>query len=150
MLDLHGIQGRHLDCGSPDACTGSVIEIQKNPHSEISSRPASSQPDLSSVKWRTPKDRELCRRVWDRAAVVHDPASGETHYLNLMSIVALEQLEESDLSLDELASKMSVYLDVERSSEFDNQVAALIERFDQLGLIEPCIEPGIKLGRERP
>lgn len=81
--------------------------------------------------------------------MVHDPASGETHYLSLMSVVALEQLEQDNLSLDELASKMSVYLDVERGGDFDQQVAALIERFDQLGLIEPCIETLNAPDRER-
>ncbi len=80
-------------------------------------------------------------RHWDRAAVVHHPASGETHYFNLFSTVGLELLEKDDLSLDELTTKMAVYLDVDQDVDFARQVEALVQKFDELGLIEPCLQP---------
>lgn len=73
--------------------------------------------------------------------MVHHPASGETHYFNVISTVALEMLEKDDLSLDGLTAKMAVYLDVDQDDNFARQVEALVRKFDELGLIEPCPQP---------
>ena len=91
-----------------------------------------------SYRWRVSGRHPLHWRRWDRAAVVHHPASGETHYLNLFSMVALEQLADRDQSIAELAANMASYLDVESTDQFDEQVASLVRKFDELGLIEPC------------
>ena len=92
----------------------------------------------SSYRWRVSGRHPLHWRRWDRAAVVHHPASGETHYLNLFSMVALEQLADREQSIAELAANMAAYLDVEPGEHFGQQVDSLVRKFDELGLIEPC------------
>lgn len=85
-----------------------------------------------------PSDSDLSWRKWGRAGVVYHPLSGETHYLNLHSMVALELLEGGAYSADELAAAVAKYLDVPADDTLLGQAAALIDKFDALGLIEPC------------
>lgn len=56
-------------------------------------------------------------------------------------MVALEHLEQGDLTLAELTARMAEYLDVEADDLFNGQVSSLVHKFDELGLIEPCQPP---------
>lgn len=89
-------------------------------------------------RWQVAGDTDLLWRKWDRSAVVFHPLSGETHYLNLVSMVALELLESASYSAPELAQAMARYLDVPMDDKMRGQASALIDQFDALGLVEPC------------
>lgn len=70
--------------------------------------------------------------------MVHDPQSGETHYLNMMAMVALEMLEEGARSVDGLAQSMASYFEIVVDETLQGRASALVARFDELGLILPC------------
>ncbi len=98
--------------------------------------------DLSNldggVTWRIPAGKPLKWRRWDEASVVIDLDSGQTHYLNLFSMVALEHLEKEAVTTDQLARNIADYLDIPLDENLAGQVSGLIKQFDELGLIEPC------------
>ncbi len=97
----------------------------------MSPMPADTQrfavPDPDQLRWRR----------WDEETIVYHVPSGETHLLNELSAAALESLSHRPASADELAKRLAEALDLEVDATLRDQLAQLLEQFDERGLIEP-------------
>lgn len=92
------------------------------------------------MRWRARNNPKLIRRTWEGESVVFSPLSGETHFLNAFSDEALAALEQDTLSTDELIDRLSVLTPADQAQHLQESVNALVQRFDDIGLIEPCPE----------
>lgn len=87
--------------------------------------------------WRLPAEVSLLWQCWDEEeVVVFNRASGQTHLLDAFSAAVLQRIEASPATTSDLARFFATgfELDARRLSE---RIAAVCERFDQLGLAEP-------------
>jgi len=84
------------------------------------------------AKARTP----LLWRRWGDETVVYNPASGQTHLLDLVSGEGLSCLQESFLDLGTLCERMAHRLDIENDAQLRSYVAMLLSQFEELGLLE--------------
>ena len=84
------------------------------------------------AKARTP----LLSRRWGDETVVYNPASGQTHLLDLVSGEGLSCLQDSSLDLGTLCERMAGRLDIENDAELRQYVASLLSQLEELGLVE--------------
>lgn len=90
------------------------------------------------MRWRARNNPKLIRRTWEGESVVFSPLSGETHFLNAFSDEALAALEEEALTLDGLVERLRELTPEDQGAKLAESLGALIQRFDDIGLIEPC------------
>ncbi len=94
--------------------------------------------DLESIIFWTAKHSELLWEHWNDEAVIYNPLSGETHYLNRMAMEILSTLEQSPATCSTLMEGMAGRFAPEDTRELNHLVLQLLEELDQLGLIEPA------------
>lgn len=90
------------------------------------------------MRWRVRNNPKLIRRTWEGESVIFSPLSGETHFLNAFSDEALAALEGDALSHDELVKRLRELTPDDQAAQLSDNLKALIQRFDDIGLIEPC------------
>lgn len=90
------------------------------------------------MKWRARVEPKLIRRSWGGESVVFSPISGETHFLNAFSDEVLSQLENQALSIQDLTSRLAELTPADQVGALGDNVATLVDRFDNIGLVEPC------------
>lgn len=90
------------------------------------------------MRWRARTNPKLIRRTWEGESVIFSPLSGETHFLNAFSDEALAALEEEALTLDGLVERLRDLTPEDQAAKLADNLGALIQRFDDIGLIEPC------------
>ncbi|MGE0451422.1 MAG: HPr-rel-A system PqqD family peptide chaperone [Vicinamibacterales bacterium] len=81
----------------------------------------------SSLLWKT----------WDGEAIVFNPASGDTHRLDLVASAGLRCLESQALSAAGLRDALSRRLEVPADDNLLEYADRLLNDFTELGLIEP-------------
>jgi len=88
-------------------------------------------------RWTVASPSPLRWRSWDDEFLVFNTASGETHHLNLIAATVLQRLEQDPATVADLMGEI-------RSASVDmpglEQLPALLETLDELGLITP-IDP---------
>jgi len=77
----------------------------------------------------------LLWREWDGEAVVYNEASGSTHRLPGAAADVLRTLEARPLAADALVAELAGLLP-ERREDVGQWVLALLERLEQVGLVE--------------
>lgn len=92
--------------------------------------------DNSVTRWKV-GCASLRWRQWRREFVVFDPRSGDTHVLNAVAAEALRILESSQASASELAAAVGRQAEDEGGVDREAMMGRLIERLDELGLVEP-------------
>lgn len=90
------------------------------------------------MRWRARNNPKPIRRTWEGESVIFSPLSGETHFLNAFSDEALAALEEEALTLDGLVERLRELTPEDQGAKLAESLGALIQRFDDIGLIEPC------------
>ncbi len=82
--------------------------------------------------WRVPKDWRLEWRQWGSFHIVFNPASGDTHLLNVISAFVLRSLENEARSVEELKALVSRL--PERPGD-PADIDDLVSELDELGLV---------------
>ena len=78
----------------------------------------------------------LAWRTWGDTSVVFNPSSGNTHLLDFAATEGLFCLQEAALDRLDLCRRLAARLNIEPDQELSDYVGRLIERFDDLGLLE--------------
>lgn len=88
--------------------------------------------------WRAINRDGFHLRAWDDESVVYDEFSGHTHLLSSFAGDALSLLcrQQAPLSAELLAEQLAAELEIDRGSEFDQALAASLDEFERLGLVE--------------
>jgi PqqD family protein of HPr-rel-A system len=69
--------------------------------------------------------------------VVFDEGSGDTHLLDPLAAETLKALEEFPADVPALIARVTARLGLERDLQIERHVRATIERFREIGLVEP-------------
>jgi PqqD family protein of HPr-rel-A system len=78
----------------------------------------------------------LLWRAYDDHFMVYNCASGQTHYLNLLAAMALQQMEEHPATVEDLGQRICAEAGVLDIAGLD-QLPNLVAQLDELGLIAP-------------
>ena len=86
--------------------------------------------------WSVAPQTRLLWRSYDDHFMVYNCASGQTHYLNLLAAMALQQMEERPATIEDLSQRIRADAGVEDIAGLD-QLPSLVAQLDELGLIAP-------------
>ena|SRR3974390_3281385 len=91
--------------------------------------------------WQVPPNR-LRWQCWDDEFIVYNVASGQTHYLNNLAKDVLKYFEDEPGTISGLISDIQIGDNIPSpiSAPFCDQICALIQEFDSLGLIARVIK----------
>lgn len=91
-----------------------------------------------SETWTVPSYLRLQWHSWgDEQFAVFNTLSGETHCMNSTAALLLQHLEERPATIDGLVAEIRNALPDGADLAALDQIAGLIEEFDQIGLIAP-------------
>ena len=76
---------------------------------------------------------------FDNEFLVFNPASGQTHHLNLLAGEALRSLEDKAARAHELIRRLADQFEIAEDSPPLQMIDSLIRQLDELGLIAPSI-----------
>ena len=91
---------------------------------------------VSPVLWRAVPDVKLHWTQWGDEYVVYNTGSGDTHVLDPVSALLVQQITESSGSTAELCRRVAILLTLEATGEFQESLEQTLRRLDALGLIE--------------
>ncbi|MFQ5466610.1 MAG: HPr-rel-A system PqqD family peptide chaperone [Kiloniellaceae bacterium] len=83
-------------------------------------------------------DQDLSWRQWDGDYVVFNPASGDTHVLDIATGEVLMRLAAGPASIEEIAECLAAFLQVDKDSDLAEAARDMVQKLDELGLIEPA------------
>lgn len=97
---------------------------------------------VTAVRYTTTR-HELTHRRCDDLHVLYHNGSGDTHVLDDLTYVALEMLRDQVDDIDGLTQRVAEAFDASVDSTLREKVVGLVERLEQLALIEPSrgLEP---------
>ena len=82
----------------------------------------------------------LAQEYQDFDLIVYDNASGDTHQLDKISALALNELQQNQASLPELNELVATTLSIESDSELSIYLDKVISNLHRLDLIEPAFD----------
>jgi PqqD family protein of HPr-rel-A system len=85
------------------------------------------------MRWQLADPRETAVLRFDDEALVFNPASWETHFLNESAAYVLEALLERPRSVEEIVAAVAAEATV--PDRFGHQVEALLHQLESLGLV---------------
>ena len=93
---------------------------------------------LVTHRWRVVNRDGLHFRAWDEECVAYDEFTGHTHLLSSFAGETLSQLcgQQTPLSAAVIADQLAAELEIERDAGFDQALAACLDAFERLGLVE--------------
>lgn len=91
-----------------------------------------------SDSWKLGADGGIAWRQWDGDYVVFDPASGNTHLLDIASGEVLVALRDGDASTERLGARLAELLQVGPDETVTSAVQHILETLSGLGLVEPA------------
>jgi PqqD family protein of HPr-rel-A system len=94
-------------------------------------------PDAAPPRWALNQSASLSWQSFDDEFIVFNATSGDTHLLNRISAEALRCLAEYPATGAELSQRVAERLGLPDSEDTRRQIAELLGRFDELGLVEP-------------
>src|SRR5208282_5157717 len=94
-------------------------------------------PEHYGTVWMVPLANALEWRVFDDEFLVYNPASGQTHHLNLLAGEALRSLETEAAHTQELIRRLADQFEIAEDSPSLQMIDRLVREFDELGLIAP-------------
>jgi len=90
----------------------------------------------NQYRWQIISGFELRWLNWDDEFVVYHTGSGDTHLLNSMAAIILEQMASSSLSLQELSDYFIHSLGINPDNDFEKNLKQLVTELERSGLIE--------------
>ena len=96
-----------------------------------------------TIIWTVPKHLSLQWHSWGEGAaeefVVFNPSSGETHCLNLTSVLVLQSLAEHPASAEIVVENIRKSLPAGNDTAILEKIPELLDELDQCGLIVPVL-----------
>jgi PqqD family protein of HPr-rel-A system len=92
------------------------------------------------TSWYVPQDRELLWYEREGEAVVFNPASGRSHYLNALLNEMLRYIEEAPRAAADVKEHLVGLMDGAEPDDFAGRVGEILDSFVLQGLIDPCRE----------
>ncbi|MFQ5774661.1 MAG: HPr-rel-A system PqqD family peptide chaperone [Kiloniellaceae bacterium] len=86
--------------------------------------------------WKARSDGGLSYRCWDGEYVVFNPASGNTHLLDIASGEVLMVLLSEPAGNDRIAERLADFLEVGNDESLKTAVREILDELEELGLIE--------------
>jgi len=77
-------------------------------------------------------------REWDGDYVVFSPLSGHTHFLDIVAGELLKRLASGGARESELCAQLAAFLEVPNDAAFAVEIADILARLDDLGLVAPA------------
>lgn len=93
--------------------------------------------DAIDATWRTTSAGEIPVRHWDGDCVAYNPLSGDTHILDVVAGEVLRMIMERPTAGRVLSSRVAAFLEVPDDANTAASVGRILQRLDELGLIEP-------------
>jgi PqqD family protein of HPr-rel-A system len=87
------------------------------------------------MRWRLAHPQDTAFLRFDDEALVFNPESWETHFLNDSAAFVLESLLDRPHSIEEIVAEVSRASAAPMPDEFSNQVAELLRQLEALGLV---------------
>jgi PqqD family protein of HPr-rel-A system len=91
--------------------------------------------------WCSSEFSSLRIENWDGEYTVFQPASGKTHFLNEMGLRILTLLDQAPVTPDAICEKLAEVFSIQADGNFQQQIAATLQRFEALGLIAKIKKP---------
>lgn len=88
--------------------------------------------------WKISSDNGLSWRCWDGEYVVFNPASGNTHLLDIASGQVLMTLVAEPTETSRIQEQLAGFLEVDRDDRLVAAVSEILTRLEGLELIEPA------------
>ena len=98
--------------------------------------PVASNFSSPATKWRRARDAGFASFDCGDGFVIYHRLSGKTHLLNDSSYYLLTDLLNEPMGLEEIAETFDPGHDDVSASEYTNQMASMLLRLEQFGLIE--------------
>lgn len=97
--------------------------------------------NLPQTSWYCPCYDQFRVREWEEESFLFNPASGDTHLLNSLSMEILSLLQQNSLNADALLNRLSdAFASIDSSLNRDHLIEYL-RQFEDMGLIvstQPC------------
>lgn len=87
--------------------------------------------------WKVSGAGGLRWRCWDGEYIVFNPLTGDTHLLDVVAGGVLMDIVAGPACTDALIGRAADFLDVDRDRALSSHVTNILERLDELGLVEP-------------
>ncbi len=88
--------------------------------------------------WSVHPTRAALRRTWDGEAVVYDPVSGSTHYLDPVAAAVVGRLSASPASAASVSRSLLSEFDAGGEADLLAAVQDALAKLRQMDLIEPA------------
>ena len=96
------------------------------------------QAGVRRVVWRLSVAPPLPLRVWEGEAVVYNPLSGDTHFLDVLTGELLRVIMAGPATVATLRQAAATFLEVTDDERLGGHVGQALAALDELGLIEPA------------
>ena len=90
--------------------------------------------------WKVSGAGKLRWRCWDGEYVVFNPLTGDTHLLDVVAGGVLMDILAGPATVNELIGRAAEFLDVESDQALSSHVENILQRLDELGLVELVAE----------
>jgi len=89
------------------------------------------------TEWYVPEDRKLLWYERDGEAVVFNPCSGRSHYLNALINEMLRYIEEAPRSASAIHAHLVELMDGSEPPELASRVTEILSSLELQGLVDP-------------
>jgi PqqD family protein of HPr-rel-A system len=86
--------------------------------------------------WQLAADSDLHWRCWDGEWVVYNDASGDTHLLDSLAVIALKALAEGPAEADALCRNLAQSMDLAADDRLAGTVGDMLRELGRLGLVD--------------
>jgi PqqD family protein of HPr-rel-A system len=91
------------------------------------------------TSWRLTIDQSLPVRYWDGDCIVHNPLSGDTHILDVVSGEVIARLMVGPVRWSVLCQGVADFLEVPNDARLAAKVNEIVSHLDEIGLVEPTM-----------
>ena len=91
------------------------------------------------MAWRIGPETDLRWKLLGNQYVVYNCGSGDTHVLDPIAALLIQQIQERCFESDALADRVGALLNLEATEDLYCKLQETLSQLDRLGLIEPVI-----------
>ena len=90
------------------------------------------------TKWIAQPVGDRLQRDWDDEAVIYDPLSGSTHYLDSVAAAVLQRLRDESATSEAIAGSLCAEFEVDSEVDLLATLREALAKLQQMGLIRPA------------